>query len=436
MTMLKIGTAKTTINSKIGAYVQAATNMKKVKHVRDDLEANALLLETEDQGLLFINCDLVGVELEFAREAAAEIEKACGIPADTVLIGTTHTHAGPAVIPTCPGKPLEVEYLEELKRKLVEIAGQAVQSAAPGRIAWEKGSSQIGYNRRCCWADGSHTMHGDTTRPDFTGMEGGYDPQHTTLFVKNTEGNILAILYNHTTHPTTFYGADFLSADFVGLARSYFRDIFGDIAVLFFNGTSGDISLENQELKNSHNESAEQKMARAAHLIAGESLRQLHGAVFEDTLQLKHVSKKLQIPIRFPSEERLQWARKVLEEAGKTGALSLEIATAHHMVVLEERFGESKVEMVDLHVGSINGLGFVTAPCELFTHFGRCIKARSPFACTVILGHVNGLMGYCPTTEGIIGGHWGGDPTYSARWDEKAGYRIVDEAVALLHQIH
>ena len=437
MSTIKIGTARTIINNDIGTDIQAATHMKKVAYVRDDLEANALWLEAGGEGLLLIACDLVGLELDYVQNILPDIARACGISRDNILIGCSHTHSGPAILgPTCPGKPIDEGYLERLREWLMEIGKEAVESAVPGKIASGKGAAQLGYNRRCCWADGTHTMHGDTSRPDFTGLEGGDDPQHTVLFARDMEGVLKAILYNNTAHTTTFYGADFLSADFPGLARDYFRGLHGDIAVLFFNGAIGDIAIESQLTRKEYPESREQKMARVAHLIVGETLRLLHEADFTQATALKHQKKTLSIPIRLPSPERLQWAKDVLAAYERDGTLSLEVSTAFQTLVLHDRFSESGKEPVDLHAVRIGDLAFVTVPCEIFCHFGKQIKARSPFPSTALFGIVNGDMGYCPTTEGIIGGHWGGDPMLAARWEAAAGYRIVDEASPLLRELN
>jgi len=434
MSTIKSGASRIVINNEIGTDVQAATHKQKVRCIRDDLEANALWLDIGGEGLLLISCDLAGLELDYVQEILPDIGRACGVSSESILIGCTHTHSGPAILgPTCPGKPIDREYLERLRGWLAKIAKEAVESAAPARIACGRGAARIGYNRRCCWADGAHTMHGDTTRSDFTGLEGGDDPQHTALFVVDAADNLKAILYNNTTHTTTFYGADFLSADFPGLARKYFRDLFGDIAVLFFNGTIGDISLENQLAPRGRREAREQKMARVAHLIVGETLRLLHEAEFTDVGVIKHRLQRMEVPVRLPSAERLAWARSRIEEAERTGALDLEVATAFGTILLHDRFAGRPSETIELHGACINDLGFVTVPCEIFCHFGRRIKARSPFPITAVFGMVNGDMGYCPTTEGVIGGHWGGDPTIAARWDTSAGYRIADEASRLLH---
>jgi len=436
MNTIRAGTAHIVINNAIGTDIQAATVRNKVMRIRDDLEANALWLESGGEQLLMISCDLVGLELDYVQEILPVIARACGIPPENILIGCSHTHSGPAIMgPTCPDKPIDKSYLQNLQEWLVKAGKSAVESASPAKIGYGKGKAQIGYNRRCCWADGTHTMHGDTTRPDFTGLEGGDDPQHTALFVMDMQDHVKAILYNNTAHTTTFYGADFLSADYPGAARKNFRDVFGDVAVLFFNGAIGDISLENQMATDVCRETSEQKMARVAKLITDETLRLLREAKFHCRLTLKHRMQRLDIPVRLPSAERLKWAQNTMAKARRTGTLDLETSTAYQTLVLHERFAERNIEKVDLHAVRMNDLAFVTVPCEIFTHFGQRIKARSPFEITALFGLVNGDMGYCPTTEGILGGHWGGDPMLVARWDMTAGYRIVDEWAKLLYSL-
>ena len=118
-----------------------------------------------------------------------------------------------------------------------------------------------------------------------------------------------------------------------------------------------------------------------------------------------------------------------------SGTSSLEVATAFQTIELHDRFAETRMETIELHAVCLDDLAFVTVPCEIFCHFGKRIKARSPFPTTALFGLVNGDMGYCPTTEGNIGGHWGGDPMLAARWEATAGCRIVDEAARLLHSM-
>jgi len=433
--MIRAGTARQVINNELGTHIQAAGHLKKVKYIRDDLEANALWLESGDCGIMFITCDIVGLDIAYVQQILPNIADAAGVPKESILIGCSHTHSGPSVLgPSHPDKPIEHAYLDRLRGWLCELAREAKSSVEPVQVAWGRGEAEIGYNRRVCLADGSHKMHGDPTVPDATGLEGLNDPQHTALFVRDLSGTLKAVLYNNTAHPVIFYGADFLSADYPGLARSFLRDVLGDINVLFFNGAIGDISIVDEFWKNRSPETREQKLARCAHLIAGETLRLLQHAGFKDELGIGHSMTRFAVGLRALSDERLAWAKQVMADyrAGKPVGPGLTAATAHKTLLLHERFGDKETETIDLHAGHIGGLAFATAPCEIFCHFGLQVKRRSPFPATAMFGVVSGDMGYCPTIEGVMGGSWEGTVALSSRWEEKAGYQIADELSRML----
>jgi hypothetical protein len=429
------GTAIRTINGELGRPIQGATVKQVAESVRDDLEANALYLVDGDQQALLVSCDLVAVPTATADRARAAMAASSGLPEAAIVVTATHTHAGPSVAPTCYGKPVDEEYLAKLEGILAELAAEAVADPQPVQLGWGKGAARIGYNRRCCWADGSHSMHGAASKPGFTGLEGPDDDTQTGLFVRDMAGKLLAILHSNTSHPTCFYGANFYSADFPGAARGFLRDIFGPIPVLYFNGAFGDIALDPQPVSG-FGEQREQKMLRAAHLLCGETLRLLHEAEFSADLPLRHVQERLPIPVRLPTAERLAVARQTLDrvDAGEDIPIWDQLF-AFGSLALQEEFGEPGQDILPIHALRVGDFALVTQPCELFCHFGLNIKRRSPAAATAVCGPANGYCGYCPTLEGIIGGGYSGEPILWTRLDPEAGYRIVDTASRLLRDI-
>jgi neutral ceramidase len=436
--MLKAGTASRVINNEPGTEIQAATHRKTVQHIRDDLEANALWIASGETGLLFISCDLVALHFDYLQSLLPDIANAAGMAADSILISCTHTHAGPSICgPSHPDKSIDRAYLERLRAWLCEAAREAVSSAEPVEIAVGKGQAEIGYNRRVCFADGSHVMHGDPNRHEATGLEGPHDPQHTALFVRSTGGELKAILHNNTAHPVTFYGADFLSSDFPGLARQYLREVCGHIPVLFFNGTIGDISIHDEYWRRRTPETAERTLARVAHLVAGETLRLLQHADFSREAALEHRCVRFEADLRPLPAERLEWAERVMREYrdGTCKEGMLDVAKAHGILRYHQEFAGRAKEPVDLHAGRVGELAFVTVPCELFCHFGLQLKRRSPFPTTAVFGLVNGTAGYVGSMEGIMGGSWEGSVSIGSRWDVTAGYRLVDEWSRMLHEL-
>ena len=434
--MIEAGCAFLTINGRIGASVQGASVDNVARGIRDDLEANALILRRGDSGVMLVSCDVVTVPDDVVQAARDEMAAAAGIDPRAVLIAGTHTHAGPVVVATNIRKPVDEEYLETLKGRLVEVARRAAESVLPVRVGWGAGRAEIGYNRRHCWADGSHTMHGDATREDFTGLEGPDDHSHLALSVEDADGNVLAILHHATSHPTIFYGADFYSAGFPGEARRLLRETFGPIPVLFFNGAQGDIMCDNPLGRHDRHESRECRLRRIANILAGETLRVMHDAPMHDDIALAHTFEDMPVDVRLPDPERLAWARATLERYEKSEEVSrVDRMVAFGVDLLQRQFGDNPRDTLAIHALRIGDLAIATQPCELYCQLGLNIKRRSPAHATAVFGLTDGNGGYCPTIEGILGGGYSGEPYAWARLAPETGYRIVDTASRLIREV-
>ncbi len=431
---LQVGAASKVINNRVGGWVQGAGVARAATEQRDDLEANGLYLSDGKTQLLLVSCDLVGlnsVHVAALREAMGE---ATGIPPRDILIACTHTHGGPSLLKTNYLMPIDLEYLERLQTWLVELARQAVQSARPGKIGWGVGKAQIGFNRRLCWADGTHTMHGDASRGDFAGLEGPDDPQHLAIFAADTSGRLIAVLHHNTTHPTIFYAAGVYSADFPGEARKILRKELGEVPVLYLNGAQGDIAIA--DMLHPRKESREEKLQRIAQMTADETLRLYKDVAYHEHPALAHTYEDLKVEVRLPTPERLVEARKVLAgiDAGEN-TRGMQMIMAFGAIHLQEVYGENPVDTLPIHAVRIGDVALVTQPCELYCQFGLDIKRRSPAPITAVVGLADGFGGYCPTIYGILGGGYSGQPIHWTRLEPNAGYRIVETAGRMLNRI-
>ena len=431
---LQVGAATSVITPPLGSWQQGAGVTRKGERIRDELEANALYLTDGQTPILLVSCDLVGLELAAIEPIRKAISAASGIPPRQVIITCTHTHSGPSLIRTNYHMPVDLAYIRQLSGKLVDLARAAVDSAQPAQIGWGKGAAQIGFNRRVCWADGTHSMHGDSHRPDFAGLEGPDDPTHLALFVVDQDGKPIAVAYHNTSHPTSFYGAGLFSADYPGSARKILRAALGDIPVLYLNGAQGDIAMDNQ--LDRRREDREARLKRIGKTLAEETLRLYRQAEFHPRVVLGHAYQDLEIQVRLPDAKRLQEARKVLEriEAGEK-ITGMNLILAFGTVQLQERFGQQPVDTVPVHVVRIGAVALVTQPCELYCQFGLDIKRRSPTPLTAVVGMADGYCGYCPTIAAVLGGGYSGQPISWTRLESYAGYRMVEAAGPMLNRL-
>jgi len=422
------------INNKVGGWVQGAGVPKRASKIRDNLEANALFLSNGETRLLIFSCDLVGLETPYVAELRETVGQASNIPARNVIITCTHTHGGPSLVKTNYLMPLDHEYMDLLTVWLSELGAKAVSSAKPGKVGWGVGEAAIGFNRRLCWANGSHTMHGDAKRADFAGLEGPDDHQHLALLAVDLEDKPMAILYHNTTHPTLFYAAGIYSSDFVSETRNILREELGKIPVLYLNGAQGDIAMENQ--LNKQPESREARLMRVGKLAAAETLRLCSEMKFLSAPVLTHTFEDLQVTVQLPTGKELERAKKLLERIDRGEKIrGMGMIMAFGAAHLQEKFGDNPVDTLPIHAIRIGDVALVTQPCELYCQFGLDIKRRSQAPITAVVGLADGYGGYCPTIYGILGGGYSGAAISWRRLEPNAGYLLVESAGKLLNQL-
>ncbi|NOY43459.1 MAG: hypothetical protein GXP26_16690 [Planctomycetes bacterium] len=431
---VKVGAATCIITPPVGSWQQGAGVTRKGERIRDQLEANALYLTDGKTPLLLMSCDLVGLELSAVKPIRDAISAASGIPARQVIITCTHTHSGPSLTRTNYHIPVDTTYIQQLSLKLTDVASDAIAAARPAKVGWGKGTAQIGFNRRVCWADGTHTMHGNTRRPNFAGLEGPDDPTHLAIFAVDEADKPIAVVYHNTSHPTTFYGAGLFSADYPDAARKLIRRELGRIPVLYLNGAQGDIAMANQ-LK-PQREDPEARLERIGKMLAEETLRLYHKAEFHSRIALGHTYEDLQIKVRLPEPKQFEEAKKVLKQVEAGEKISgMELIFAFGAVQLQERYGKQPVDTMPIHAVRIGDVALVTQPCELYCQFGIDIKRRSPTPLTAVVGLADGYCGYCPTIAGVLGGGYSSKPISWARLEPYAGYRMVEAAGPMLNSL-
>lgn len=215
---LHAGGASLVINNDLGTLIQGAgVPDQRVEAIRDDLEANALFLHDGVTRLLLVSCDLVGLETARVRRYTQAMAQAAGLDANDILIGCSHTHGGPVVQHTDHRKPVDETYSQRLQEWLCALALQAVEDAVPVRLGWGTGQARLGYNRRVCYADGSHSMYRQGGQDaHFTGVEGPDDTACLALAVFDDDNRVRAVLHHGTGHPDAFYAGRVLSADYPG----------------------------------------------------------------------------------------------------------------------------------------------------------------------------------------------------------------------------
>jgi len=432
---LSAGAATRTINPNLGDDIAGQLHRRFCEYIRDDLEANFLYLTDGQEQVLLISLDLATVPgTPWTRETCALLGTQLRLPERNVIMFCTHTHTGPDVLGLLHDSAPSVAYLARLRAALLEGAAEATSSAQPARVGWALGRAHIGYNRRLCWADGSHSMYGDATRPDFTGLEGPDDPEHGVLFVVDEDGRYLALAHNNCCHATCVENGNFASADFPGEARRLIREaLHPQLPVLYLQGASGDVSPWNQLNRKHHD--GERRLREIGAMLAGETLRLLAEAEPIREVVLRHTYEDLEVAVRLPTPEALQRALATREKGEEKAGRWAYVLDVCGVLRLQEEFAADPRDVLPVHAVRVGEWAMITNPCELYCQFGLDIKRRSPAEVTAVTQLADGRGGYCPTIYGVMGGGYSGEAIHWARLEPYAGYKLVETSARLLNAL-
>ena len=393
------------------------------------LRAAALVLEA-DVRLCLVSCDVIGVPRDLADAAAQAIETESGIPFDNVLIAGTHTHYAPSTL-RVHGYDREHEFCEGL----VAAVAQAAKNAADRLEAERSGSgalgsqmrftltqeATVGGNSRILLRDGVVRWLGHKPE-EHVRPTGPFDPDLPVLSFRDSDRNLIAAMFNHSTHNLGPCGKG-RSPGFYGMVAQEIEAEQGGVC-LFLPGAFG----------STHN----------LHVPDVEAKHRIRAAVES---ALREPGAPLVGPVR-SVKRPFRYQVRHFDEAAEHAAVNCycrqhcpaDQAEAYVDVFRRQREELRPVQGQErstwLHVVQLGEVVLVAAPGELFASLGLAIRRRSPFRHTFVVGLGNDEIGYIPDQDAYaLGGYqlWTG---LHSLLPKGTGERFVDEAVAALHELH
>ena len=203
MPQIKIGWSEADITpdmkKKVALYGQYYARTATEIHSR--LKTVAAAFESDGEQFITASLDLVNFQQDFHRKiraAAAALEPE--INPEKIFLNAIHTHSGPSATPVGLSnvwRERDTEALspEEYVEFVVPVIAQNIVDAwhnrKTGGIMRAFGNARVGHCRRAVYSDGTAEMYGDTTRPDFIGMEAGEDTGIEMLFTVDENGKII-----------------------------------------------------------------------------------------------------------------------------------------------------------------------------------------------------------------------------------------------------
>jgi len=357
-----------------------------------DLNAKALAIE-DAQGtrLVMVTLDLIGVPREMRDWLEKQVGERYRLPPEGLLVNASHTHCGPVVRANTSYMPEEraqqcEKYLEEMREKLVEVVGQALDNLAPASLSYVHARAGFAMNRR------TPTETGFRNHPN---PDGPVDHDVPVLRVKSAGDELKALLFGYACHSTTLGFYNFCG-DYSGFAKRYLEEAHPGVAALFLAGCGGDQNpypRSKLELCEQHGRA----LANGVEAALQTYPRPLHGPLrmaledivleFAEPPGREQLEKEAQSKNKF-ERRHAEILLKELKEAGK-------IRTTYPVPVQVVRFGE--------------GLILVALPGEAVVDYSLRLKSELAGPAVWVAGYSNDVFGYLPSRRVLEeGGYEGG----------------------------
>ena len=386
---------------------------KPVETAHDPLTVRCVVLSDGTTSIALAVVDSCMVHREQLDPAKAAAAEACGVPAEHMLISSTHTHSAPFANASF-GTPQELAYQEKLINGITEAIVTAASNLQPAKAGWASHDlpDEV-FNRRWFLQPGKVPTNPFGEDTDIVKMNPGRDPrilinpagptdpEVSVLYLENAQGKPLSVFANYSLHYVGNTGGE-MSADYFGefarLMPIRMRGSAEGFVAMMSNGTSGDINNINFTNPRPPREPFEQirtvatKTADAAY----RAVRQIDTKDADPLLGMKQ--RVVALKHRAPTEEQLERARNIVkvDAEGEKKLPRLAKAYAQRTLKLAE---EPETTEVIIQAVRIGDLAICSLPFEVLVEIGLDLKDRSPAGDTFVVSLANGGYGYLPTPE-------------------------------------
>ena len=420
---LRVGTGSVNLQADDSMVVAGSILPKHVKGQEGELRAVAIVIERPPAPkLAIVVCDVIVVERDDIDAVISEIERTTDLSRANILISATHTHHAPSTI-VVHGYGRDEAFCQHLRDGIIKALQQADANLNDdeSHFYFHQGEeNSIGGNSRLLLADGTIWWVGPGT--DAVRPTGPFDPELPVFAFRGTDGQLQALMYNHSTHTIGTCSGDVRSPSFYGLTAQELEAELGG-SVCFLPGAFG----------STHNVTEvppPEAVKRLKKVITG-AMEQAKPMPVD---KLASIQRPFTFKVRtFDEDVEAEKVSSYCRKRVPDGADSTINVFRNMRHTLGSRQGQDRQTTLQAMV--IGDVAIVGLPGELFTSLGVDLKERSPFQHTYVVSLANDWMGYLPDREAhTLGGYqtWMGLHSYA---EEGTGERMVDECIRMLQQL-
>lgn len=399
---LKAGVARTDITPDKPVTLSGYASRKGLSTgVHDPLSARALAFEAGGKRLVLVSVDIIGFYGGTDVYLRSALLKEFDLQPSELFLCAIHTHAAPSpTIDLGRDNASNVEYMEALRGKLIDVVRRALDGMQPVSLGLGVGYCPVGANRRELRINDK----GESSIALGRNPYGPTDKEVLVMKVAKPDGSPVAVAFDYATHGTSLGPDNYtISGDVPGLAEQFVEKILGsDVIVPAFIGASGNIDPWFRILPGFNTEP---------------------GWVPEPVLLGT-----------FLGEEVVH----VYRDIKQTGPAD-KIATNYASLQLPAKLGDDVPADKDpgtmpfvVTVARLGDVAFVGLGGEVLTEIGMAIKAGSPCERTFVITHCNGAAGYlAPKDLHVQDGY----EVKSSHFGPKAADTVIRESIRMLHDL-
>jgi len=408
------------------------------------LHAKAIAFRQGDETGVLLACDFSRMARSLSRIVRSRAAAATGIPFENICIVSTHTHSGlrydigdyaareRANALTDDDRTSHVGLLVERMTEAIVLAQRSLERA--GLAAGVGRADGLTQNRRRLLTDGKVRWHGVRPR-DVVRPAGPVDPDAHFLLVKPPEGaGVRAVLTVFANHPTTMIGSTAFHADFPFFLHQRLGEMFGgDTVSIFCNGACGDLeSRKDIPGPGTLTERVGRGIARA-----------VEEAVATATPldpDFRVISETVNLPMQGFTAAEYEWA---LDPQAPPLYPESTFLTARRRKKIEDIAELRQTEAsppavsgdpwwlpVEIQVFRLDRrTAIIATPGHSWTVLARDLKAKSPFANTMVVEFAHCNIGYTPTAAAFAEG---GYQPINSRLAPGSSEKLFETMLALL----
>ena len=429
--MLYLGVGREIITPKLGVYLGGYPFPNRfATSVNDDLTVSAFSFSCNGQRSMLISATIIVLDNNLSLIIREKIEAETKIPAQNIIIHTTHTHSAPVTFTSDGWGTPDMEYVNEiLIPKTVEAAKCAANNEVHVTFGFAHGKSLVGVNRR----EPSLIQNGIKLG---VWEYGCFDPKMSVLSFKNDSGECVANIIHYGCHATGCGSSLEITRDWPGIMTDRVEMISGGITA-FINGPEGDVG---PRLSN-HRTTGEGDigyMKEQGALAAHDAAEIFNSIDVYREVDMKCIAREVKLPIEplIPYDE----AKKKYEEIEVVSGITLRESNFYKEILTAHEEGRENVKYRE-HLQTairIGDVAFVGHPFETFSEIGIRINIMSKIPHVLSIAMANGNECYLPTAGEFAKGGYEVRmfKTYSIQaYTEDVDYALITESVKTLEEI-